>query len=93
LAPTADEVSHGYALGGDRLLREQSNNLSDLFGRDRSDVLAVQMYFTREWFEQSGESTQKGRFAASVGADDRGDGSAGDVQIEVVHDHGVPVAE
>ena len=70
-----DEVGDGDALGGDRALRQQTEDAGDLLGTAVADVLPVEQDLAGCRDEQSGERAQQGRLAAPVGADDGGDPS------------------
>jgi hypothetical protein len=93
VAAARHQVGHGDAVRGDRRLRQQAEPPGDLLGRVGMDVLAVEHDLPGGRPEQPGQRPQQGGLAAGVRPDDHGEPAVRYLQVEVLADRPLVVAE
>jgi hypothetical protein len=86
VATAHDQVGDGEAGGGDGALRQHPDDPGHVAGGGAVDAPAVQQDLAGVGAQEAAERPQQGGLAAAVGADDGGDRSVGDVEVEAVDD-------
>ena len=88
-----DEVGDGDPVGHDRRLRQQADGARDLPGGQAVHGLAVQQRGAAGRAEQPAHALEQRRLAAGVRADDRGDATVRDRQVDGVDDGALAVPQ
>jgi hypothetical protein len=88
-----DQVGHGQPLGGGRRLRQHAQRPGDVTGGQLADAPSVEQHLAAPRPEQPAQRAQQRGLAAAVRPYDRRDAAVEHVEVEVLDDGPLAVAE